>query len=168
MPHDAPPETSGHLIKSFIVVVTCYLLFMMALAVVCGLLFPDAFRALGQDKEVCEDLFTNHAAELFPRGRFLPIVIIMMLLSFAIGCLVIKLAPFSQMSHAVFLVLIVGVTFFQMVFKIVPEIQWLFIVLSAACPICLMIGARWSVPLSGANQDVDSSYPDNDVRTNNQ
>lgn len=148
MPLDAPSNSSGKLIKSFFVIVTCYLLFVMALAVVCGFAFPTAFEAMGKDPEVFKELLANKADQLFPRPRFLPTIVAMSLLSVAIGWLVVKLSSFARFSHAIFLIAVVVVTLFQMAFSAIPELQWLFIVLVGACPVGLMVGAKTAMPVA--------------------
>ncbi len=150
------------LLKSFMVVIFCYTLFMTGMAIIGSAVFYEAFQAAG---EMEPDAFTRelneNSAELFKRSRYLPFVALSTVFCFGLGWLVIRLAPFSKMVHSVILVLLVAVTFFVFATgeKTPAEIQTVSMIMVAFGPIALVIGARIALGRSGeiassTNQEV--------------
>jgi len=132
------------LFKSFMVVVFCYTLFMTGLAVIgCLVFYEFAQAATLPEAEFARELKEN-SAELFQRSRYLPFVVLMSAFCFGLGWLVVRLAPFSQMVHSVVLVLLVAATMFVFATgeNTPAELQTVAMIMVAAGPIALVIGAR--------------------------
>ncbi len=132
------------LLKSFMVVVFCYTLFMTGMAVIlCTVFYEFAQAATLVEDEFVRELNEN-SAELFKRSRYLPFVALSSLFSFGLGWLVVRLAPFSKMVHAAALVLLVAATMFVFATgeKTPAELQRVAMIMVAAGPISLLIAAR--------------------------
>lgn len=148
------------LFKSFMVVLFCYTLFMTGLAIIGGIVFHEAFQAASNLEP---DAFTrelnDNSAELFQRSRYLPFVALTSVFCFGLGWLIVKLAPFSHMVHSVILVLLVAATMFVFATgeNTPAELQTVAMIMVAAGPIALVIGARISMgntspPLSNGQE----------------
>lgn len=147
------------LLKSFFVVTFCYTAFLIGMVFIGAVVFNDAFMAMGNlDQEAFQQKLNEEPDALFPRARNLPFVAIAVLLSAALGWLIVKLAPFSYMSHAMFLAILVAVTSFIFATgdQTPAAIQTLAMIMVAAGPIAIYAGARMSVgasPLPGDQQN---------------
>lgn len=133
------------LLKSFLVVVFCYTLFMTGMAIIGGLVFYEAFQAAANlEPDVFTRELNENSAELFKRNRFLPFVALASLFCAGLGWLIVKLAPFSQMVHGVILVLLVAATMFVFATgeNTPAEIQTVCLIMVAAGAIALVIGAK--------------------------
>jgi hypothetical protein len=152
------------------VVTFCYTLFVFGIVMVGSIVFNDAFFAGNLEPKEFEELLETDSATLFPRARYLPFIALATLLCTALGWLIVRLAPFSQMVHAVFLVLLVAATSFMIATgdKTVAELQTLAIALVGLGPIGMIIGAKLS--LSSIQQreresaNFDASLGDQDER----
>ena len=133
------------LLKSFMVVIFCYTLFMTGMAIITGAVFHEAFQAA---TNLEPDAFTRelneNSAQLFQRSRFFPFVALASVFCFGLGWLIVRLAPFSHMVHSVVLVLLVAATMFVFATgeNTPAEIQTVAMIMVAAGPIGLVIGAR--------------------------
>ena len=158
MAFDSPAHSPGYLLKSFFVVATCYLLFLGCIGGVFAFGFNEVFLAMGRLKNADFQQFLADGGDaLFPRGHFLPIIIGCGAAGFIAGVLATRMAPFSAATHAGFLAIVVGVTMFQCVFNVTPQLQWLFIVLVAVCPIAIIAGSRWAMPAETVSDDLPAS-----------
>jgi len=140
------------LLKSFFVVTFCYTAFVMAMLVAGAVVFSDATMAAGNlDQDAFQRKLNDEPEKLFPRARYLPFVAAGALLSFAAGWLIVKLAPFSYMSHAMFLAILVAVTSFIFATgdQTPAAIQSLAMIMVPVGPIAIYIGARLSVGAVG-------------------
>ena len=143
-----PRDAQKLLLKSFMVVVFCYTLFCTGIAIIGGCVFYEFCQAAGslENAEFTRELQEN-SAELFQRGRYLPFVALSSLFCFFLGRLVTWLAPFSQMVHAVVLVLLAAATMFVFATgeKTPPELQTVAMIMVACGPVALVIGARMAI-----------------------
>ncbi|QEG24292.1 hypothetical protein [Mariniblastus fucicola] len=136
------------LLKSFMIVIFCYTLFMTGLAIIGSIVFYEAFQAAANLEP---DAFTREIEEnsalLFKRSRYLPFVALTSAFCFGLGWLIVRLAPFSRMVHAVILVLLVAATMFVFATgdNTPAEIQTVAMIMVAFGPIALVIGARIAV-----------------------
>lgn len=143
-----PRDLQKLLLKSFMVVVFCYTLFMTGLAVIMGAVFYEFFHAATDlEPEAFEEALAQDAANLFKRSRYLPFIALATAWSFATGFLVARLAPFSKMVHAAILVLLVVATFFVFATgeDTPAELQTVAMIMVPFGPIALIIGARLSI-----------------------
>ena len=143
-----PRDVQKLLLKSFMVVIFCYTLFMTGMVIICGVVFYEAFQAAANLEP---DAFTRelneNSAELFKRARYLPFVALSSVFCFALGWLVVRLAPFSRMVHAVILVLLVAATMFVFATgdNTPAEVQSVAMIMLAFGPIALVIAARMAM-----------------------
>ena len=136
------------LLKSFMVVVFCYTLFMTGLAIIAGVVFYEALQAAG---DLEPDAFTReineNSAQLFKRSRYLPFVALTSGFCFCLGWLIVRMAPFSKMVHSVVFVLLVAATMFVFATgeNTPAELQQVAMIMVAAGPIALVIAARIAI-----------------------
>ncbi len=154
-PDFAQRDVQKLLLKSFFVVTFCYTAFLIAMVVAGAVVFNDAFMAMGNlDQVAFEQKLKDEPEGLFPRGRYLPFIAAGALLSFAVGWLIVKLAPLSQISHAMFLAILVAVTSFLFATgdQTPAPIQSLAMIMVAVGPIAVYLGARISIGAAGDQQ----------------
>lgn len=152
-PHFESGAAQKLLLKSFFVVMFCYTLFLFGVVTVGSLVFNEAFLAMGSaDPNEFERRMAEDAAALFPRARYLPFIALSTMLCMALGWLIVRLAPFSKMVHAVFLVLLIAATCFTIATgdKAPAELQTLAIALVGLGPIGIVIGARFAMSQTAA------------------
>ncbi len=133
------------LLKSFMVVIFCYTLFCTGMFIIGNVVFVEAFQAAANlEPEEFNKQLAENSDQLFKRSRYLPFVALSSVFCFGLGWLISKLAPFSKMVHAVILVLLVAATMFVFATgeKTPAEIQTVCMIMVAAGPIALVIGAR--------------------------
>lgn len=155
-----PRDVQKLLLKSFLIVIFCYTLYCMGMLVITGTVFYEYFGALTQldEKEFLQEVQEN-SAELFKRSRYLPFVALSTLFCFGLGWLIVRLAPFSKMVHAVILVLLVAATMFVMATgeNTPAEFQTVCMIMVPFAPIALVIGARVGMGnTEGGMQNVES------------
>lgn len=146
------------LLKSFMVVVFCYTLFMTGMSIILFTVFYEfAEAATLPENEFARELAEN-SDKLFQRGRYLPFVALSSAFCFGLGFLVVWLAPFSKMVHSVVLVLLVAATMFVFATgKNTPaELQTVAMIMVAAGPIALVIAARMAM---GGTSPTDGTLP---------
>jgi len=150
------------LLKSFMVVVFCYTLFMTGLAIIGGVVFYEFIEAASlPEAEFTRELKEN-SAELFKRSRYLPFVVLTSVFCFGLGWLIVRLAPFSKMVHSVVLVLLVAATMFVFATgdKTPAELQQVAMIMVAAGPIALVVAARMAIGSSNARSEVGMGSED--------
>ena len=132
------------LLKSFLVVVFCYTLFSTGMAIIGGSVFYEVVQAATLKPEDFKLQMQENSAELFQRSRYLPFVALSCIFCFGLGRLVVWLAPFSKMVHAVVLVLLVAATMFVFATgdKMPPEGQTVAMIMFGLGPLAVVIGAR--------------------------
>jgi amino acid transporter len=151
-----PRDLQKLLLKSFLIVIFCYTLYMTGMAIITGVVFYEFFRAAADlEPEAFNQALAEDSANLFKRSRYLPFVALSTIFCFALGWLVVRLAPFSRMVHAVILVLLVAATMFVFATgeETPAELQTVAMIMVAFGPIALVIGAR----ISQGGQDIRAS-----------
>ena len=151
------------LLKSFFVVTFCYTAFVILMTVIGGAVFNEAFVAMADlDQNAFQQKLRDEPEVLFQRSRFLPFIALGSLLCLALGWLVVKLAPFSHMPHAMFLAILVAVTSFIFATgdNTPAPIQTVGMIMVVAGPIAVVIGSRFSVSeFRGNAQDSGDDDP---------
>lgn len=170
-PQFEPRDAQKLLLKSFLVVMLCYTIFIFGIVIVGSIVFNDAFLAMGNlEPEEFDALLAKDSAALFPRARYLPFIALATLLCMFLGWLIVQLAPFSKMVHSVFLVLLVAATCFTIATgdKAPAELQTLAIALVGLGPIGIVIGARVAMSRIGSvsidDAQLNSIASDSDER----
>ena len=132
------------LLKSFMVVIFCYTLFMTGMAIIGGAVFYEFIEAATLPEAEFTRAMNENSAKLFQRSRRFPFVALASVFCFGLGWLIVRLAPFSHMVHSVVLVLLVAATMFVFATgeNTPAEIQTVAMIMVAAGPIGLVIGAR--------------------------
>ena len=135
------------LLKSFMVVIFCYTLFMTGMGIILCTVFYEFFEAATLEENEFARQLNENSAELFKRARYLPFVALSSVFCFGLGWLVVRLAPFSKMVHAVVLVLLVAATMFVFATgeKTPAELQQVAMIMVAAGPVALVIAARIAI-----------------------
>ncbi len=140
--HRIPPNL---LFVSFLIVSGAYVLSMTLLLVnyysVAAAFFPETAKHI-QTKQSAEMLLADPEL-VFPSAMFWIVLAVQAISCFVIGWLVTRLAPLAKFNHAIFVAVILLVTFMQMAIGAPSEMQWKFMLLMAACPICTLLGAQW-------------------------
>ena len=121
--------------------------------------FNEVFLAMGRLKNAdFQQFLADGGDDLFPRGHFLPIIIGCAAAGFIAGALWRPVWPrfrlprtpgFWQSSSAS--------QCFSASFNVTPQLQWLFIVLVAVCPVAIIVGSRWAMPAETVSDDLPAS-----------
>ena len=139
----------GMMMKSFLVVAGCYILFIVFLfgtyLALAAVFYPEIFELLQQDPETVKAALDADPESVWPRKLFWLWLATNALLSLMVGWTIARIAPFGKFPHAVFLALLVFVSCLQQAIGAQESIAWMFVLMMGALPIALLYGASLAV-----------------------
>jgi hypothetical protein len=136
------------LLRSFLTVGSGYVLSIMSffvIGVALGYAFlPEFVEFLNLDDETQKNIMANTPEKAIPNLMFWLVVGLNGLACLGIGWYVIKTAPFAPFPHAVFLTVLMFISFLQMLIEDPPAKKSMTIVYMVAFPLAILIGANWT------------------------
>ena len=147
------------MLRSFLTVGSGYMLHIMiffgiALALGYGF-FPEFAAYMDLPAEQQKDL---NIADAIPRAMFLILVVLHSIACLGIGWYVHRTAPFSPFPHAIFLTILLFLTYLQMAMGDPPEKKAMSIIYMIAFPISVLTGAKIMENRSWKNEP-DTAQP---------
>lgn len=155
------------LLRSFLTVGSGFVLSFMSagsILVVLGYaFFPEYIEFLNLDIQIQETMMETNPEAAIPPTMFWSMVALNSIACLAIGWLVIRTAPFAPLPHAVFLAVVMFITYLQLVIEQPQKQKSMTIVFMIAFPIAILIGAKLAiggVPLDDDDSTTSSSGTD--------
>ncbi len=155
--HSLPP---GLLLRSFMLVAGGYvfslLAFLLSFSVLTQFVFPEV-GSLWTDQETLNDLMSESPEKVFTRPIYWSLVTFNALVCFGLGWAMVRLAPFGKFPHAVFLTILILVSYLQQSLGQPEAAKKLFTLMMIVFPIAVMAGAQlsWSRLISQPPGSVD-------------
>lgn len=135
--HQLPP---GLLFRSFLVIAGTYLLSLVLMAVsfamVATVFFPEVF-----DQQV-GDQFDADPARYLDGAPFWWLLAGNLVINFCLGWLLIKLAPFGQFPHCVFLSVLLFVGNLQQSMSVPDNGKWMYLLFMITFPLAVLVGGH--------------------------
>jgi hypothetical protein len=151
------------ILRSFLTVASGYALSIMSLmGIAMGLgyaFFPEFIQFLELDPETQKNIIADDPATAIPTLMFGSLVVLNALACFAIGWFVIKTAPFAHFYHAVFLAILMFISYLQIAIADPPAKKTLTLICMIVFPMAVLLGAKWAFSRNAENQDPDKTNP---------
>ena len=149
------------LVKSFLLVVVCYVLSFIAMwgtfIALVMVFFPAIFEQLMEtDPEMVRRAFENDPDSIFPRRLYWGWLLANAVISVCIGWSIARLAPFGKFPHAIFLAVLMFVGGLQSAISAPQSSKWMFVLLMGVLPISVLIGASLALTSETNEQNTDS------------
>lgn len=106
--------------------------------------FPEFVEVMSLEAWARDEVMDNNPEKAIPSLMFWLTVGLTSLAFMCIGWLVIKTSPFAPFSHAVFLSVLMFISFLQIAIGDPPAKKAMTIVYLIAFPLSILIGANWS------------------------
>ena len=140
----------GYFLRSFIVLITHYVLIFLGLLLgmllIAWLAYPDIYDLWNlprEDRQPFYDVWENDPGQLFPIGMCWSLAGLGLLLGLVAGLSVSFWSPFSRAGHGIFLAIVCIVTFLQ-ISMTQPELpKGLMMALLVLAPSGIVLGSRW-------------------------
>lgn len=136
------------LLRSFLTVGSGYVLSIMTYIVIMFALgyafFPEFVEVMNLEPDARDQVMANSPQTAIPRLMFWLVVGFSSAALMGVGWLVIKTAPFAHFPHAVFLAVLMFISFLQMAIADSPDKKSMTIVYMIAYPLAILIGAKWA------------------------
>jgi len=154
--------------RSFLTVASGYALSIMTyVGISLGLgfaFFPEFIEYLGLEADTQKNIMADDPANAIPTAMFWSLAALNSLACFGIGWFVVKTAPFAQFNHAVFLGILMFVSYLQIAIADPPAKKTLTLVCMIAFPLAVVLGAKWAFNRNAEDETSDSpsesGYPD--------
>ena len=136
------------LLRSFLTIGSGYVLSIMTyIAIMFALgyaFFPQFVEVMSLDPQARDEVMANNPQTAIPGLMFWLVVGLSSISLMVVGWLVIKTAPFAHFPHAVFLAVLLFISFLQMAIADSPDKKSMTIVYMIAFPLAILIGAKWT------------------------
>ena len=124
---------------AYVVVVTSILLSAIPISY---FFFRDTFDLWGSAPEIVKAASIEDPTAVMPTGLFWVIWMIAGMVSYCAGWVVARFAAFAKLGHAVFLAVLLFVTYLQLAISAEPDLRWAPILLAGVCSIATAMGAK--------------------------
>lgn len=150
------------MLRSFLTVASGYALSIMSyMGIAIGLgyaFFPEFIEFLFEfDSDAQQNIMADDPRNAMPTLMFWSVVVLNSLACFGIGWFVIKTAPFAQFYHAVFLTILMFITYLQIAIADPPAKKTLTLVCMIAFPLAVFLGAKWAFGRNAECDDPDTT-----------
>lgn len=157
-----PPSV---LFQSFMIVAGSYMASLVFLFILFGVVsrfyFPETFEFLSRrsvannlndiakdhpervvDPNLSQEQIQANAELIMPSNLFWILLVGQGLFSILVGWFATRIAPYAKFNHAIFVAVILFVSFLQMAVKNSGDLQWKLLVMMCVMPIAVLVGAR--------------------------
>lgn len=133
------------LFRSFMIVGGSYFASVVILAMLLGtissLLFPETFEFLSNPNLTPEQL-QNNADLALPTNLFLIVLAAHSLFCIGLGWMVTRFSPYAKFGHAIFVAVVLFVSFLQISVGNTGELQRKTLIMMCVFPVAVLIGAK--------------------------
>lgn len=147
------------MLRSFLTVASGYALSIMSfMGIAIGLgyaFFPEFIEFLELDSDTQQNIMADDPTAAIPSVMFWTLVVLNSLACFAIGWFVIKTAPFAHFYHAIFLAILMFISYLQIAIADPPAKKTLTLVCMIAFPLAVYLGASWAFGRNAENENPD-------------
>ena len=154
------------LLRSFLTVGSGYVLSIISLVAILLILgylnFPEYVEFLDLDEQTQDTIMETNPETAIPPMMFWSTVALNSIACIAIGWLTIRTAPFAPFPHAVFLAVLMFISYLQVVIADPPPKKSMTIVYMIAFPIAVIIGAKLAVARGLPGDDSQAESPEAD------
>ncbi len=143
----------GIMFRSFLLVAGSYtllfLFFAISLSTISMLFFPDTYQALVEDK------FRDEPTRYFVPGLFWSVLAINTLVSLGMGWLIVRGAQFARFPHAVFLSVLLFISYLQNVMATPDDGKWMYLIFMVCFPVAILLAANKSAMSLARREDAE-------------
>jgi len=137
-----PPSVLFH---SFMIVAGSYMASLIFLFILFGVVsrfyFPETFELLS-DPNLSKEQIQASADLLMPQSLFWILLVGQGLFSVFVGWFATRIAPYAKFNHAIFVAVVLFVSFLQMAVKNSGSLQWKLLLMMCVMPIAVLVGAK--------------------------
>lgn len=148
------PRANNVLLRSFMIVAGAYMLNLVSMCSIAvalaATMFPDTLLIF-DEPEKFKAVFQVDPERIFPRALIWMMLGASVVISFALGYLVARLAPVGKFPHAIFFAMILFAQYLQMAIGAIPTLQTPLILFMATSPVAALLGAN--ICLNRAGQE---------------
>ena len=125
--------------------VLSFMSFFTILVVLGYAFFPEHIEFLNLDIQTQETIMETNPEAAIPPIMFWSMVVLNSIACLAIGWLVIRTAPFAPLPHAVFLAVVMFISYLQLVIEQPQKQKSMTIVIMIAFPVAVLVGAKLAI-----------------------
>lgn len=152
------------MLRSFLTVASGYAVSIMSLMVIALILgytwFPKFIEFLELSPDAQQNIIADDPFNAIPAVMFGAVIVLNSLACFGIGWFVIKTAPFAQFYHAIFLTILMFISYLQIAIADPPAKKTLTIICMFAFPLSVLLGAKWAFGRNAEYEDPDPANKD--------
>ena len=133
------------LFRSFLIVAGSYfasvVFLLLLMGIVSSVFFPETFEFLSQPDLTAEQL-QNNANLALPTNLFMALLVGQSLFCVCLGWLVTRFSPYAKFSHAIFVAVVIFISFLQTAVKNSGDLQWMLLTMMCVFPVAVLAGAK--------------------------